>query len=421
MAHLDVGMILSKGPLHALKKLFQMRTMKVGRLVGTDYNGNSYYENRELYAHGQHRWVEYSGGKAFYDNDSSTVAPEWHGWLHHVTEDPPTATTVGSTQGVPPQALAQHSSNPNARSLGGVVTAHPPPNVTQVRARGWGLGNGLGSAPFAPETAYTQPGLPTDPRNAAFYGRRASRAARLGFTLADTPLTLAARESARAGLPLQDFARYVDDESPTSVLLRLMERMGSQSASPADIAALAQDASLPPEEAAFLREAAEGLPEGAAARQLAMRMCASPVAPADAYHAALEAALSPSELECAQLEEEQVLQQAARYQRIVDDYKDIRHADAAAGVAAAVEKRDALLAQVSAAEGAEGKRAEGSHTWHARAAHNAPTLTHSRTHTHSLTRAPQQIPLIRSALAKVAKVDAHFEEIAKKNAAEVLQ
>ena len=164
MAHFDLRVLSRLGPWGALKTLYKQRTMKVGQLMGRDTNGNEYYENRTEYAHGQHRWVVYSGNKSFYEVDASTVTPDWHAWLHHITEAPPTATTLGSTAGTPNQAIAAGSSAPYERSLGGVVTANPPPNTTQVRPRGWGVGNGLGSDPFEPEGAYTQPGFPAQPR-----------------------------------------------------------------------------------------------------------------------------------------------------------------------------------------------------------------------------------------------------------------
>ena len=422
MAHFDFRVLTKLGPWGALKSLYKMRTMKVGRLVGTDFRGNQYFENREEYAHGQHRWVVYAGDHSFYTVDSSTVAPEWHAWLHHSTEAPPTASTVGSTAGTPPQALAAGSSNPYARSLGGVVTEHPPPNTTLVRPRGYGLGNGIGSSPEEPEGAYTQPGLPTDPRNATFYGRRGgagTRAARLGFSLADTPLTLAARESARAGLSLPDFARYVDDESPTRILLRLSN--GTITADEAS--ALARDASLPPEEAEFLEEAAAGIPRDERARALAVRLATSSVAPTDAYDAALSAALTPAELEVRDLDDSQVLEQAARYQKIVDDYKDIRHRDAAAGVAAAVAKRDELLEQVRVVWGGDVcvgvlacKPLWCAYSRFSRCFSNAP---YSLAPLHFFLCARAQVTLIKSAQAKVKKVDESFDAIARKSAQEV--
>jgi NADH dehydrogenase (ubiquinone) 1 alpha subcomplex subunit 12 len=53
-------------------------------LVGEDSNGNKYYENTG-YQSGRHRWVEY----ADLDNYNTTSVPrEWHGWLHHVDDEP---------------------------------------------------------------------------------------------------------------------------------------------------------------------------------------------------------------------------------------------------------------------------------------------------------------------------------------------
>ena len=62
-----------------------VRTLKFGKLVGTDQFGNEYYENTKDYQHGQHRWCEYAGDKSFYQVDSSVVPPEWHLWLHHLS------------------------------------------------------------------------------------------------------------------------------------------------------------------------------------------------------------------------------------------------------------------------------------------------------------------------------------------------
>ncbi|MEM9169537.1 MAG: NADH:ubiquinone oxidoreductase subunit NDUFA12 [Pseudomonadota bacterium] len=57
------------------------------RLVGKDEQGNRYYEEaRPSSADGaKRRWVVYHGVA-----DASRVTPDWHGWLHHTFEDPPT-------------------------------------------------------------------------------------------------------------------------------------------------------------------------------------------------------------------------------------------------------------------------------------------------------------------------------------------
>ena len=54
---------------------------KKGSFVGKDEFGNSYYQERN----GSRRWVTYKG-----ISDPTTVPPEWHGWLHHTVDTPPT-------------------------------------------------------------------------------------------------------------------------------------------------------------------------------------------------------------------------------------------------------------------------------------------------------------------------------------------
>lgn len=301
------------------------------------------------YAHGQHRWVVYAGDKSFYEVDASFVPPEWHSWLHHVTEEPPTATTVGSTHKTLPDAIVAGSSAPYVRNLGGVVTA-PTPNLTQVRPRAFGLGNGLGPAGSAPnaEGAYTQPGFPTDPRNDSVRARpqgsgTTSRRDRLGFSLKDTPLTLEARTAARVGLPFDQYARFVDDESPTRIILRLTGGgMSSEEASE-----LSRDPSLPPEEASFLAEAAAGIPKDPEARALAVSLALSDVVGEGAFEAALAKALTVEERSLVKIDVEALLLEANTFQSFIDSYKDVRDKDARAGVKGAVEKRDKLLHKVS--------------------------------------------------------------------------
>ncbi|KAL9249913.1 putative NADH dehydrogenase [ubiquinone] 1 alpha subcomplex subunit 12 [Drosera capensis] len=52
-------------------------------LVGVDKFGNKYYEKLGDTQAGRHRWVEY-GSKDRYN--ASQVPPEWHGWLHFITD-----------------------------------------------------------------------------------------------------------------------------------------------------------------------------------------------------------------------------------------------------------------------------------------------------------------------------------------------
>lgn len=58
----------------------RFHTWRHGNRVGEDALGNTYYQS----ANGR-RWVIYAG-----EAEASTVPPEWHGWLHHTFELPPT-------------------------------------------------------------------------------------------------------------------------------------------------------------------------------------------------------------------------------------------------------------------------------------------------------------------------------------------
>ncbi|KAK4789392.1 hypothetical protein SAY86_020711 [Trapa natans] len=53
-----------------------------GTVVGVDKFGNKYYENTTV-QYGRHRWVEFAEKSRY---NASQVPPEWHGWLHHITD-----------------------------------------------------------------------------------------------------------------------------------------------------------------------------------------------------------------------------------------------------------------------------------------------------------------------------------------------
>ncbi|WP_424136851.1 NADH:ubiquinone oxidoreductase subunit NDUFA12 [Roseomonas chloroacetimidivorans] len=56
-----------------------------GRRIGTDSNGNVYFESRgDFLNYGRkRRWVVYAG-----EPEATTVPPEWHGWLHFTVDSP---------------------------------------------------------------------------------------------------------------------------------------------------------------------------------------------------------------------------------------------------------------------------------------------------------------------------------------------
>jgi NADH:ubiquinone oxidoreductase subunit len=65
----------------------RFNTWRRGKKVGEDAQGNIFYQS----ADGSRRWVIYRG-----EAEASRVAPEWHGWLHHTWQDPPTARPIAS-------------------------------------------------------------------------------------------------------------------------------------------------------------------------------------------------------------------------------------------------------------------------------------------------------------------------------------
>ncbi len=60
-------------------------TARHGQRVGEDVQGNVFYQT----ADGVRRWVIYNG-----EAEASRVGPEWHGWLHHTWQEPPTVAPL---------------------------------------------------------------------------------------------------------------------------------------------------------------------------------------------------------------------------------------------------------------------------------------------------------------------------------------
>ena len=102
---------------HNIKRIFtwwdgqsfgtQLWTSRNGTKVGEDADGNVYYRNKD----DSRRWVIYNG-----DNEASRVSPEWHGWLHHTWDQPPT------------EAKLPHKpwEKPHQENLTGTMAAYAP-------------------------------------------------------------------------------------------------------------------------------------------------------------------------------------------------------------------------------------------------------------------------------------------------------
>jgi NADH:ubiquinone oxidoreductase subunit len=62
----------------------RLKTWLSGELVGEDRFGNRYYRGRPRRGYSRdQRWVVYRGM-----DEASKVPPEWHAWLHHMTDSP---------------------------------------------------------------------------------------------------------------------------------------------------------------------------------------------------------------------------------------------------------------------------------------------------------------------------------------------
>lgn len=276
-----------------------MRTLKFGNLVGVDKYGNEYYENTEDYPYGQHRWIEYAGDKSFYEVDASLVPPEWHLWLHSVTEEVPTDKKTGSTWRNEPLANTSSGDAPYARNLGGVISSFVP-NLSQYRPRAYGQSNNVfpDSKPNE-ELFYTQPGYPLDKRNKQWRQQR-----KLSFTLKDNTQSLRTKDAARSGMTPEEY------------------EMASDLSSPARIALLAAKDALP--QGSVLSELASKLEKGdGSARNIDFSK------EQGTFAAARHEVLTADEEEFLELgyEESVLLNTMAQYQMYIDDYSKIRGTD----------------------------------------------------------------------------------------------
>jgi len=85
----------------------QLYTWRKGVKVGEDEDGHQYYETRD----GKRRWVIFNG-----ELEASRISPDWHGWLHHTWDEPPTDKPL------------EHKSweKPHQENLTGTAAAYAP-------------------------------------------------------------------------------------------------------------------------------------------------------------------------------------------------------------------------------------------------------------------------------------------------------
>lgn len=83
-----------------------------GAFVGEDEQGNRYYEERRPSIEGRkRRYVIYNGLA-----EASRVSPDWHGWMHHTLDEPPTVQPL----------KRQKWEKPHEPNLTGTVFAYRP-------------------------------------------------------------------------------------------------------------------------------------------------------------------------------------------------------------------------------------------------------------------------------------------------------
>lgn len=87
-------------------------TWRHGVKVGEDEQGNVFYRSRD----GKKRWVIYEG-----ESEASRISPDWHGWLHHTWDEPPTDKPL----------MRKDWEKPHQENLTGTMLAYTPQGSLQ--------------------------------------------------------------------------------------------------------------------------------------------------------------------------------------------------------------------------------------------------------------------------------------------------
>lgn len=95
----------------------RLYTSRNGKKVGEDAEGNVYYQT----ADGARRWVIYNGA-----SEATRIAPEWHGWLHHTWQEPPTVAPVPRRPWQKPHERNKTGTDEAYRPAGSLHAAPPP-------------------------------------------------------------------------------------------------------------------------------------------------------------------------------------------------------------------------------------------------------------------------------------------------------
>ena len=103
----------------------RFHTWRFGKRVGSDDNGNIYYEGGSDSEGRTRRWVIYPGA-----SDPSTISPGWHGWMHHRTDVSPASETYVAREWEKPH-IPNRTGTPLAyRPAGSILNQGHRPTVT---------------------------------------------------------------------------------------------------------------------------------------------------------------------------------------------------------------------------------------------------------------------------------------------------
>lgn len=99
-------------------------TWRHGERVGEDEAGNVFYQTEG----GKRRWVIFNG-----EAEATRVGPEWHGWLHHTWDEPPTKRPLPKKAWEKPH-LPNLTGTPGAYAPAGSIRRSAPVERTDYEA-----------------------------------------------------------------------------------------------------------------------------------------------------------------------------------------------------------------------------------------------------------------------------------------------
>ena len=62
--------------------------------VGTDENGNRYYEDWNGKNKNQRRFVEFADNGKWFPTQARKITPSWHGWMNYMYDDTPKVSLI---------------------------------------------------------------------------------------------------------------------------------------------------------------------------------------------------------------------------------------------------------------------------------------------------------------------------------------